>query len=683
MKFIIDTGRDRLEFPLTEGTAFVGRDPACDVQLDHAKVSRRHLECKVERGKVSIRDLGSRNGTFVNDVQVQETTLKHGDIVKVGGAVGMTFDQGGIADAPTVAVAQSPPPIRHQPQRPTETVPADAVSEGPTPEQAGGVDRDEQPTPEDDNLLPAQYANGQQTDARLVKRGGRLYAQDPVTGQEVEIVPVGKERDATPGKRSLRDRLAGMRLVHKVSIGLCIFLLLLAAIAKLKKPPPPKPTGTVMSPRQYDKAVDDAIGRLEANDVAGAERILASAQKALPKRKVAAMVLDLCQVWVDLHGKSFVETRDEAEARLEEIAEAEYASVKVRTFARKQLLWLQTESRNEGILFVAEELVKKKDWEKAFAQYARLPKESLFYAKVKKRVLEVQQTIVTASLEEAEKAVGGQNWDEAVKAYLKAKRYDSEIPDVDKNIQTCQRNAADRDRLKQAEAARDGKEWDQVSMHVEAIRPDGPYGAQAAELRKLVKTKSVFVDAQGLYNQGDADQALARLKGLTSPDAVSLRQRIEQVVRYLEMGDQAAKQQKFQEAQGCWQDVLRLEKNESNHYRGQAARAVANWKSKAKDLASQLVDDGTRQFGQKKYAEARRAYEEAKKMDPEGQAGQPQIEAMLKQAEQHMWKGIACRDTDPKKALNHFEIAKQMAVPGERQYQQAASEIDKLKAKGN
>ena len=680
MKFIIDTGRDRLEFPLVEGTAFVGRDPTCEVQLDHAKVSRRHLECRVEAGKVTVQDLGSKNGTFVNDVQIQETTLRHGDVVKVGGAIALTFDQSGIADAPTVAVA--PGRIQNQPQRPTATTPADAAGEPPAQEPASDVDRDEEPTPEDDNMLPAQYAAGQQTDARLVKRGGRLYAQDPVTGQEVEIVPVGKEKDATPGKRSLRDRLASMRPVHKVSIGLCIFLLLLAVIAKLRKPPPAKPKGTVMSRRQYDKAIDDAISRLDANDIRGAERILTSAQKALPKRKVAEMILDVCQIWVDLHGKGFLETRDEAEERFGEIADSEYASVKVRTFAKKQLLWLQTENRHEGILFAAEQYVKKKEWEEAFAQYARLPKDSLFYAKVKKRVLEVQQTIVTASLEEAEKAVGEQKWEEAVDAYLKAKRYDPEIPDVDKKIQTCQWNAADRDRLKKAEEARDEKEWDQVSMHVQAIRPDGPYGAQAAELRKLVKTKSVYVDAQGLYNQGDSDQALARLKGLTSADAVSLRQRIEQVVRYLQLGDSAAKQQRFQEAQGYWQDVLRLEKNESNHYRSKAARAIANWKTKAKDLAYQLVKDGTGKFGQKNYAEARRLYGEAIKMDPEGKAGQAQIDALIKQAEQHLWKGIACRDKDPQKALRHFETAKQMTVPGEGQYQRAVSEIDRLKAKG-
>src|SRR2546427_6429111 len=55
-----------LSYPLADGTHIVGRESESDIQLDEAAVSRRH--CVIERcgDRCTVRDLKSRNGTFVN-----------------------------------------------------------------------------------------------------------------------------------------------------------------------------------------------------------------------------------------------------------------------------------------------------------------------------------------------------------------------------------------------------------------------------------------------------------------------------------------------------------------------------------------------------------------------------------------------------------------------------------------
>lgn len=53
----------------------VGRDPGCDLVIDHSSVSRQHAELYCEGGRWSVRDLGSKNGTFVDDVAVGEQQL--------------------------------------------------------------------------------------------------------------------------------------------------------------------------------------------------------------------------------------------------------------------------------------------------------------------------------------------------------------------------------------------------------------------------------------------------------------------------------------------------------------------------------------------------------------------------------------------------------------------------------
>lgn len=65
----------------------IGRDELNDICVDSRSVSRRH--CVIERkgSELVIRDLDSRNGTFVNEVPVKERTLRKGDQISIGDSV--------------------------------------------------------------------------------------------------------------------------------------------------------------------------------------------------------------------------------------------------------------------------------------------------------------------------------------------------------------------------------------------------------------------------------------------------------------------------------------------------------------------------------------------------------------------------------------------------------------------
>lgn len=65
---------------LEQDQILVGRHEDCDVVLKHQSVSAHH--CQLHRsaeGKWSVKDLGSKNGTWVNGVQVRETEVAIGD----------------------------------------------------------------------------------------------------------------------------------------------------------------------------------------------------------------------------------------------------------------------------------------------------------------------------------------------------------------------------------------------------------------------------------------------------------------------------------------------------------------------------------------------------------------------------------------------------------------------------
>ncbi|HEY2410045.1 MAG TPA: sigma 54-interacting transcriptional regulator [Polyangiaceae bacterium] len=62
----------------------IGQSPACDVRLRDAMVSRRHAALDRDAQGVTITDLRSTNGTFVNGVRVQQAYLEDGQSVRLG-----------------------------------------------------------------------------------------------------------------------------------------------------------------------------------------------------------------------------------------------------------------------------------------------------------------------------------------------------------------------------------------------------------------------------------------------------------------------------------------------------------------------------------------------------------------------------------------------------------------------
>jgi pSer/pThr/pTyr-binding forkhead associated (FHA) protein len=62
----------------------VGRGATNDVIIDSAQASRDHAVIAVEQAFVTITDIGSRNGTFVNDIQIESQVLAHGDAIRLG-----------------------------------------------------------------------------------------------------------------------------------------------------------------------------------------------------------------------------------------------------------------------------------------------------------------------------------------------------------------------------------------------------------------------------------------------------------------------------------------------------------------------------------------------------------------------------------------------------------------------
>jgi len=113
---------------LVEEKASVGRLADNVLQFDDASVSSHHAEIVLEGAAYHLHDLGSTNGTFVNEEQITDSVLQHGDQIRVG-AIEMVFlDEANVSEEPLPESATVSAEVAK-----ASTRPAGFVSSSPMP----------------------------------------------------------------------------------------------------------------------------------------------------------------------------------------------------------------------------------------------------------------------------------------------------------------------------------------------------------------------------------------------------------------------------------------------------------------------------------------------------------------------------------------------------------------------
>jgi pSer/pThr/pTyr-binding forkhead associated (FHA) protein len=74
----------RKDFSVSSNVTTIGRNSSCDLYIPLTPVSRKHCQLNRHQGALKVRDLGSRNGTYVNGERIDEAEIKAGDFIKVG-----------------------------------------------------------------------------------------------------------------------------------------------------------------------------------------------------------------------------------------------------------------------------------------------------------------------------------------------------------------------------------------------------------------------------------------------------------------------------------------------------------------------------------------------------------------------------------------------------------------------
>ncbi|MFH1706871.1 MAG: FHA domain-containing protein [Planctomycetota bacterium] len=197
MKYRIKV-QDR-DYVIEKGLVILGRGKEADLQVHSKSLSRLHARIVLEGDRLTIDDLASKNGTFVNNTRITASTaITAGDAVRLAD-LAVTITPVTAEPSPAAGHAETPP----MPVAPVSALPA--PSAGPAPVQAAP--------------LPAPTAADQRLEASCRAARGRLIRNLAAVGIIVLVViaavKMWPEDDRLP---AARETLARARKVYSAAV---------------------------------------------------------------------------------------------------------------------------------------------------------------------------------------------------------------------------------------------------------------------------------------------------------------------------------------------------------------------------------------------------------------------------------------------------------------------------------
>ena len=154
---IVDRGRQKgTIIPICRSPFLMGRDDDCHLRAANSYISHHHCELRTDGETITVRDCKSTNGTFINDLRVEEEEELHeGDRLKIGSLTFVVCHEHEKAPEPAsadaVPVAETPVP--EGPRKDGEESIGDMLLENPEEEELQESPRLQKPRKVDEDTI--------------------------------------------------------------------------------------------------------------------------------------------------------------------------------------------------------------------------------------------------------------------------------------------------------------------------------------------------------------------------------------------------------------------------------------------------------------------------------------------------------------------------------------------------
>ncbi|MCU0722049.1 MAG: FHA domain-containing protein [Planctomycetes bacterium] len=725
MRFIFERDGKRFEYTIPDGNMIVGRDRKCDVAIVDNSISRHHITVARRDTKVTIRDLGSRNGTFVNNSRVTEAQISPGDLVRLGN-ITLFFDDGSPGlTVPTDLerhlarggrVDETPTPPEGTPAAPA---PAPGAALPPAPFQAPAV-----PAP----------APGAPPGAQVVQRNGRWFLRDPATGREVEYAPPGGPPPAAapPGTREaevvravnlpeLAARAKSFYLARKkpvlIALAALTALLLAVAAARVFTTPPPK-SKKAMPLDVYDKFLDDGVDAfalwIAANDVppkkgdreaqekrkkdlasksAKARQFFETIQKHVPERQTAGVLLDLMDAWGQLQADMAGRDWSAVQRYLDDLVSHPNVTPRAKEFCRERLKWISVESNSRAQARRAMNAFRKweegrdlKTLQEALDEFKRLERDfagTPAWADNAERVPAIHEEFRRTYEEEGDRRFERGEYSTAIESFEKAKGYaaDERLSSLDAKISKA-RFLIDQSRvLPEAYDLKNRGEWERLIDLLKNVPAASPAYAEAQQMMREGRYQLLLQKLRDGYRRGDAasvDRLAAEKEFFSDPEVASFREKSRRIGEALAAGDaayEAAMKQiremedpeevkGFGKARASWGEVKNLEGDPGNAFVAQAERRLNDLTDEK--IGSLFYEKAQALLAKSDFRKGRDFLDLARKFD--GRLGAREIAEWKKEASRKYNEAINLIGADKAKAREILTWILSVLRPGDSEY---------------
>ncbi len=580
MRFaILDEGSGR-EYAVEAGAPLrAGRDSACEIALDFEGISRRHCEFAATGDKLMVRDLGSKNGTYVNGRRIDEQPLGDGDRVTLSKRVSYKVRVLGAGEE-------------------TSAMPHPA---------AGAVHVDPAPTPGDSGFAPARGAA-----APSAGRGAQPVesSQAAPEGAGVALARVEPAALGAP----VPDPLAygvpppvaakpALRWLLVAAIG--GFALLAILGLWLRGDPAP----VAKDPRKEPEAlIQQAVKAYRERRYADA----AEAAKSLaPGRPWAEILRDLARAMDRAGGDPRKLDWVKSESLARELVEVRPGR-EVESLANEQIAWIKEEEPHMRVVLRAEALASERKWEQVLAEFEALPAPCPFRVLYSTLFADARAAYVEGGLSAARAALEKEDWSQARALYEKIlpRLGDKEREQATAAMALSDRRQKENAALRELRAAFARGDFAAARVAAAHVPADSPLATEARGILQRIEGSERLAKIKELYDSGRAEEALAMIEKEKPPEATDLRQRIPMVEKALRAGEEALKKREIEEAVARWREVVRNEPYAGNFYRKSAQGRLDEWGDPGR-VARTYKQWGDDHYRQDEVEKARAWYEKA------------------------------------------------------------------------
>jgi pSer/pThr/pTyr-binding forkhead associated (FHA) protein len=670
MKLIYDEDGVRKTYELPEGKLIeVGREAGSGLQIAHRSVSKKHCELLLQKGSLTLKDLGSSNGTFINGERITQGTAGFGDSIRIGhvnvtledeslevAISGSEVNSGGTMIDENFGEAVEAPPL------PNAATPAQFGSFGSAPSAPSAPSA----SPELSNLsedklckikviagAPAQIIPLRSAVTTLgTDRDCTIVLDSPgISAKHAEIVQENgkftlRDLNSKNGIFVNREKVFEKVLAHGDNLQICsvrlafdasatgaknkrllfivsgVFLALMLFIGIIKIATATPQGGVVNAVdnnaeeklKKYKDLVNQGIDQIRSRNFKEALSMFDAAKLSTPPDNSGAIANLFKKINKNLWKESEIdyavleELQQDFEKVISTLKDSKWEQPKA--FATEKLAWTKNQLKYSDMIGDAKLMHSQKQYLEAIQMLRKVPPKSiLFNAELENKLLLWEEEHENRLIAGAQKFIDERKFREAIPLLETAQTVRSKYNEGVAQLQElCKDNLTDSNLFEEAKSlAEKGRNRDAINR-LATIKKSSLVYEESKKLKQQIFTIELKSEILESYQTGNGDEALRLLAETDSDEMRRLEKKIRGVLESYEKLDnqRSLATPDRQLIREAAQAIIILEEDEENHYNKEAKEALEEF-GDVKGVANRYIGEARKSLTKKDYASAKAA----------------------------------------------------------------------------